>query len=315
MEGFGRNSQWSDEGGHNSSPIGRGSAFSDLGIPEKAVIEVVLSWTKKPDFDFALEADVSDRRRRVGFQFEVWDDELVIVGESARDADAVSVQRLGSNDRPGSLQYVPGSEGTSLGLVVAQRSDRWRRWTSKGNRDRQPRGELLKAGSTRTPVKPPGVPTPTRPDAPAKTSGVRLTNSKGDVRLEHLRITRWNGVSPRDVRDDQSRLHRMDGSIVYGHLAAFRSEIEKVHDPRRHDGNPGRARCALPTCFCRRRDSSGRAPKDSSARQPHANAARGVSRRLAFQRHGHAHRGSAFDAHLPGRQGTVAACRWRRCGR
>src|SRR5207253_3180312 len=51
--------------------------------------------------------------------------------------------------------------------------------------------------------------------------GVRLTNGKGDVRLEHLRVARWNGVTPRDVRDDQSRLHRPDGSVVYGRVAGF----------------------------------------------------------------------------------------------
>ncbi len=50
---------------------------------------------------------------------------------------------------------------------------------------------------------------------------MRLTNKSGDVRLEHLRITRWNGVEPRDVREDQSRLHRTDGSVVYGRLTAY----------------------------------------------------------------------------------------------
>src|SRR5207247_2826015 len=49
----------------------------------------------------------------------------------------------------------------------------------------------------------------------------RLTNGKGAVRLERLRVARWTGVTPRDVRDDQSRLHRTDGSVVYGRLAAF----------------------------------------------------------------------------------------------
>lgn len=51
--------------------------------------------------------------------------------------------------------------------------------------------------------------------------GVRLVNKKGDVRLEQLRITRWNGVAPHAVQDNRARLYRTDGSIVYGRVVAF----------------------------------------------------------------------------------------------
>ena len=44
------------------------------------------------------------------------------------------------------------------------------------------------------------------------------------MRLEHLRISRWNGVEP---RDDQARLHRMDGSVVHGRLEAYDPKTKK----------------------------------------------------------------------------------------
>ena len=48
-----------------------------------------------------------------------------------------------------------------------------------------------------------------------------LTNLRGDVRLEWLRIVRWSGEPPREVQADQARIHRSDGSIVYGQVTRF----------------------------------------------------------------------------------------------
>ena len=52
-------------------------------------------------------------------------------------------------------------------------------------------------------------------------TGVDLTNLRGDVRLEWLRIVRWSGEPPREVQADQARIHRTDGSIVYGQVTRF----------------------------------------------------------------------------------------------
>ena len=62
----------------------------------------------------------------------------------------------------------------------------------------------------------------TVPDAPAHSAaGLRLKNHHGGVRLEQLRITRWNGHPPREVQADKSRLSRLDGSMVYGEIKGF----------------------------------------------------------------------------------------------
>ena len=49
---------------------------------------------------------------------------------------------------------------------------------------------------------------------PAALPGLYLANIRGDVRLEWLRIGRWNGEIPREARTDQARIHRADGSIA-----------------------------------------------------------------------------------------------------
>src|SRR6185437_5702012 len=54
---------------------------------------------------------------------------------------------------------------------------------------------------------------------PQGPTGVALANVRGDVRLEQLRISRWNGELPREARADQSCIRRVDGSIVHGRLA------------------------------------------------------------------------------------------------
>ncbi len=51
--------------------------------------------------------------------------------------------------------------------------------------------------------------------------GLFLTNRRGDVRLDRLRIARWNGKIPSEVRASEPRIHRVDGSIVYGQVIRF----------------------------------------------------------------------------------------------
>ena len=56
---------------------------------------------------------------------------------------------------------------------------------------------------------------------PAILPGIYLANVRGDIRLEWLRIGRWSGELPREVRADQARIHRADGSIEYGNVTRF----------------------------------------------------------------------------------------------
>lgn len=182
--------QWHDEGGQLFTEARGASLFADLGIPEKAMLEVELSWKKKPDFVLAVGVDESDASLGAAFHLEVWDDELVLVGESSKDADVASVRGLS------------GGEGSiRLKLYLDQKERRLILLSPRGN----PLVTLNVDAGKKSQILP----------------GLRLLNKKGDVRLEFLRVTRWNRLPPREVRDDPSRVHRVDGSIAYGRLSGY----------------------------------------------------------------------------------------------
>ena len=63
---------------------------------------------------------------------------------------------------------------------------------------------------------------------PQTYGGVQLTNKSGDVRLERLRIGRWNGEIPKSVAADRARVHRTDGTIIYGQLTAYDREQRQL---------------------------------------------------------------------------------------
>jgi thiol-disulfide isomerase/thioredoxin len=181
---------WREEGGQLVSDQPGAALLGMFGIPEQSAIEVQLSWRHKPDFVLAL--GVNDREASVqdAFRLEVWDQDLVVLGESTRDADLASVQQLGDGEGTARIQMYLDQKQRRL--IVLSRS-----------------GKTLATLHVSSKKKPIALP------------GVRLVNKKGDVRLEQLRITRWNGVAPHAVQDDRARLHRTDGSIVYGRVVAF----------------------------------------------------------------------------------------------
>jgi thiol-disulfide isomerase/thioredoxin len=188
--------QWRDEGGQPNTDRVGAALYGDLGLPEKAAVEIELSWRRKPDFVLALGVDERDATAKHAFHLEVWDRQLVAVGESARDADMAAVQRL------------PTGEGRVRVQVYLDQARR--------------RLVLLALGGR-------AAADLTIDDPNARTfPGVRLTNGRGDVRIEHIRVSRWDGVPPREARTDQPRLHRTDGSVVYGRIAAVESDLKQL---------------------------------------------------------------------------------------
>jgi thiol-disulfide isomerase/thioredoxin len=181
--------QWRDEGGQLATDQAGASLFADIALPETALIEIELSWKKKPDFVFAMGVDNRDVTVRRAFHIEAWDGALVAVAESDKDADVVSLQQVG-----------PGEGRIRIQAYLDQKHRRLILPAQNGN---------PLAALTVTEKQPQPHP------------GVRLTNVKGDVRLEQLRVSRWTGPPPRDANDDRARVLRTDGSIVYGQLAAY----------------------------------------------------------------------------------------------
>jgi thiol-disulfide isomerase/thioredoxin len=187
--------QWRDDGGQLQCDQGGSSIFGDLGIPAQAMIAFELSWQSKADFVLALGVDEHDATAPRGMHLEVWDDELVAVVESSNDADVTSLQKVGPG--PGRVRFQAYLDQAKGRLILLS-----------------PSGKPLATLNT-------------HPKKPLVHSGLRLTNGKGDVRLEYVRITRWNGQLPREAREDQPRIHRLDGSIAYGQLTAYDPKSKK----------------------------------------------------------------------------------------
>ena len=82
-------------------------------------------------------------------------------------------------------------------------------------------------------------------------SGLYLANLRGDLRLEWLRISKWSGELPREVNVNQSRIHRADGSIVYGQVVGFDASTgEFIIKSESGESRMARGRRS-PRCFCR----------------------------------------------------------------
>ncbi len=193
----GTNKLWRDEGGQPLTDQDGANIRGDFHIPAQAIIEFELAWKTKPDFVFALGVSDSDDDTifKRAFRFEVWDNELVVRCELGREADVDSVQEATAGaGRAHFLAYLDQEKGK---LLV---------YSPSGVQ----RGQIN-----------------VTPRKPQVNSGLRLTNKRGDVRLERLRISRWDGVPPREVQANKSRLHRADGSVVYGQLSAFDPEAKQ----------------------------------------------------------------------------------------
>ena len=210
---------WRDEAGQLITDQEGASIHGDFGIPARATIEFEVSWKKKPDFVFALgTSDQPDSVKRA-FRFEAWGGDLIVQRELEKEADLAVVQEIG-----------PGPGRAHFQVYLDQENNRITIFSQLGKQLAS-----LKVGSSKSPAH----------------SGVDLTNLRGDLRLEWLRIVRWSGEPPREVKADQARIHRADGSIVYGKVtrfdAASREFVDQVGDRRKRGLAPTRSRA----CSCR----------------------------------------------------------------
>ncbi len=201
MPGIPTGEIWTSEGGWPRTTTEKASLFRDFGLPARSAIEFELSWNDVPDFELVLgprnlrgivdAAEMIPGKTLIDdeFRFEVWDRELVVVGESERDADVATVTPIAGG--PGAVR---------VQLYLDQEKQRLSIYSRSGQQ----------IASVKLHSKKPEVRT-----------GLRLTNRKGHIRLKHLRIAHWDGILPQDVQTDKSRIHQTDGSITYGQVTAY----------------------------------------------------------------------------------------------
>ena len=180
---------WREEQGQPWTDQEGAAIRGDFKLPARATIEFEISWKNKPDFVLAL--GVNDEEKTIGraFRFEVWERDLIIQRETEQEADVASVGEIAPG--PGRIHriaYLDQEKGRILVFSV----------------DGKPLADLKVAGGQAQAL-----------------GSIHLANKRGDLRLERLRIGRWNGEAPRQVETDRSRIHRVDGSIIYGQVNGF----------------------------------------------------------------------------------------------
>ncbi|MDX1970285.1 MAG: TlpA disulfide reductase family protein [Planctomycetaceae bacterium] len=182
---------WSDVGGHIGSLGKPGYVQGDVRLPPQAAVEFELTWKSTPQFTLALGVsdNDSDQSYKHAHRFEIWDSELVIRCESQREADVDTVTALSSGaGRASYIAYLDQIQGRML-VYSADR------------------GKLAEIQVT-----------PTKAEAKP---GIRLAVKKGDLRLERLRITEWDGLDPQGTDAQEARVMLLNGNSIRGPVTAF----------------------------------------------------------------------------------------------
>jgi len=179
---------WQEDGPHLKTDRQGAMLTRDFALPADVSIEFQIAWDKTPAFTLALgmNPDAAADHRQHGFRFEVWDRDLVVVRENPARADAAFLQTLSSE-----VKHI------HLTVYLSQ---------SKGELQVYGPDGKLQAAIKVAPV------------AMKLGSGIRLINGAGDLRLEHLRIARWNGSVLEPVPAGQARIQKTDGSLAMGQL-------------------------------------------------------------------------------------------------
>lgn len=183
---------WREDAGHLIVDRPNAILKRDFKLPNQVRIEFELSWNAAPDFEFAIGVSKETKSSLRAFRFEVWEKELVVQRETEKEADVGLLQRAVA--KAGRLHVQAFLDQTAGRMLVFSSS-----------------GEPLADLTVTT-------------NKPQVLGGIQLTNRGGDIRLERLQISRWNGEPPKTVEVDKSRIHASDGTINYGVVKSFDAE-------------------------------------------------------------------------------------------
>jgi hypothetical protein len=188
---------WSDDSGRPMTNHEDSSIRGDFGLPALASIEFEISWRSKADFVFALGVDDTEESVKRAFRLEAWGGDVIFQRELKTEADLYVVQDITS-----------GSGRSRFQVYLDQEKGRLLAFSPDGK-------QLIDFKVGRAPR--------------AALPGLCLKNLRGDVRLDWLRISRWNGTIPGNVPAGMTRIHRADGSILDGQLIAFDAAAREFH--------------------------------------------------------------------------------------
>lgn len=154
----------------------RAELYRPLELPNKLEVDFQISCSTRPEFSLALDPDLEN-----AFRLETWDNALVL----SKGTEFFLARFLGEEER-------------SLRMRLF-----WDR--SKGHLSLyDERAELLVAAAFEEEKEP----------DPGAQVGFFIRNKSVDMKLDHLRIARWNGLPPRKMQDQGIRIRTSDGVVL-----------------------------------------------------------------------------------------------------
>ncbi|MFO0917232.1 MAG: hypothetical protein U0872_02835 [Planctomycetaceae bacterium] len=201
-------SLWREEAGRFLTDQAGAWLRKNVPLPAQAEIEIELSWTKPPNFVVAMGTCAQDDAELKAFRLEVVGTDLVAVRETNREADLAVITPLG-----------PDEGHIHLTIYLDQ-----------------PRGRLLVDTMSGTSLANLEIPNEQSAVGPCLT----LLNLRGDLSLQRLRISHWNGVAPTSNAHGETRFQPSTGQLQKGRLTGFdegdqtltfRVGEEEVHVP------------------------------------------------------------------------------------
>ena len=217
---------WRDDAGQIVTDVPGAELRGEIGLPDRAAVEIELSWKTKADFVIALGSDEDSKNLAKAFRFEVWDGDLVVERENNEKADLALLRPLGANNGAGRMHLIAYLDQTRGRLLVTSTDGRTLADLTVPPSVTPPapvaqdRRRAVRFAQNVEAKSPPAM-------APTKSpigSLITLRNVSGDMRLERLIVTRWDGTTPSEARADSSRIHRTDGSVAYGSVVRFDPE-------------------------------------------------------------------------------------------
>ena len=180
---------WVEDGRQIRAVRDGATVQADIGLPIRSNIALELSWKETPNFTIALGVSGEEKSVARAFRLEVWDGQIVAVRETDEVADLAAVQAIPEGPGRAHLQ-----------LFLDQSAGKLSIFSETG----EPLADLSFGGGSTEAL-----------------PGVRLSNIKGDLTLERLRVGRWDGESPQPVGAAGSRVQLTDASVVRGTVEKF----------------------------------------------------------------------------------------------
>ena len=189
-------SNWREEAGRILSSERGASIHTVVAIPKQAHFEFEITWTKTPQFTLTICSNQKKDQRDEGFRFEVWGQNLVLVREVKGEAD---IAVIGELDRTTNRVHLEAFYDFPTGEFTVQGV----------NGQQLAKVKLLRKG---------GIPP----------RCIRLINGGTEVCLEQLSVSQWNGHLPSQEGADKPRVHKSDGTIVYGDVVGYQADTKQV---------------------------------------------------------------------------------------